>query len=394
MTYEAVYGRWQTDPVTFWAQAAEDVQWYEKWSQILDDSNPPFYRWFAGGVVNSCYNALDWHVANGRADQLALIYDSPVTDTIKKYTYAQLQDEVAKLAGILTSLDVQKGEHLQKYDLSHFKALFLAGERCDPATLLWAEEKLGIPVIDHWWQTETGWPVCSNMLGIELLPFKPGSAARPVPGYDVCVLDITGEEMAPDEIGDIVVKLPLLPGCLPTLWQDDGRFIESYLRAYEGYYLTADAGFIDEYGYLSIMSRTDDIINVAGHRLSTGGMEEVLAAHPDVAECAVIGVQDDLKGETPLGLAVLNAGVTRDHDDIINELIMSVREQIGPVASFKVAAVVERLPKTRSGKILRGTIKKVADNSAYQISATIDDPTILEEISAALAKIGYGVGRE
>jgi propionyl-CoA synthetase len=282
-----------------------------------------------------------------------------------------------------------KGELVKNYDLSHFRTLFLAGERCDPDTLYWAQDKLGVPVIDHWWQTETGWPICANLMGVEHLPVKAGSASVPVPGYDVQVVDEGGHPVAADQIGSIVIKLPLPPGCLPTLWQNDQRYIESYLSAFDGYYTTADAGFKDQDGYVWIMSRTDDIINVAGHRLSTGGMEEVIASHPDVAECAVIGVADELKGEVPLGTIVLNAGVERDEAEIVKEVIQLVRDKIGPVASFKIATVVKRLPKTRSGKILRGTMKKIADGEEYRTPATIDDPNILEEITEDLSEIGY-----
>jgi propionyl-CoA synthetase len=285
--------------------------------------------------------------------------------------------------------DDPNGEYLRKYDLSGFRTLFLAGERCDPDTLHWAEEKLNVPVIDHWWQTETGWPIGANFAGIELFPVKPGSAGLPAPGYIVQILDEGGHEVERGKIGSIVIKLPLPPGCLPTLWHNDDGFIKSYLSAFNGYYTTADAGFKDKDGYLWIMSRTDDIINVAGHRLSTGAMEEVLAAHPDVAECAVIGVADELKGEIPLGTVVLKAGVNRSDDEIVKELVKMVRERIGPVASFKVATVVKRLPKTRSGKVLRGTMKKIADGVEYRIPATIDDPVILDEITESLGKLGY-----
>ncbi len=625
--YEQTYRKSLTDPADFWAEAAADVHWYQKWDEVVDDSNPPFYRWFSGGQVNTCYNALDIHVANGRADQLALIYDSPVTNSIKSYTYRQLRDEVAIFAGALAEQGVQKGDrviiympmvpeaaiamlacarigaihsvvfggfaanelatriddaqpklivsascgievsrvipykplldkaielaqhkpagciilqrpqataelkpdydhdwmdliakaqpvdcvpvaatdplyilytsgttgvpkgvvrdnggHLvalkwsmknvynvdpgdvywaasdvgwvvghsyivyaplfhgcttilyegkpvgtpdpgafwrvisqhkvnvlftaptafraikredpdgryrQQYDLSHFRTLFLAGERCDPDTLFWAQDQLGIPVIDHWWQTETGWPMGANCIGLEMLPIKAGSCTKPVPGYDIQVLDTAGHPVAANEIGSIVVKLPMPPGCLPTLWNNDQRYQDAYLSEYPGYYLTADAGYKDDDGYLFIMSRTDDIINVAGHRLSTGGMEEVLAAHPDVAECAVVGVNDDLKGEVPVGFIVLTAGIERDHATIVQELIQMVRDQIGPVASFKIGTVVERLPKTRSGKILRGTIKKIADGQEYRMPATIDDPIILTEMTEALSELGY-----
>ncbi len=629
-TYEAVYAAWQADPETFWAQAAQDVHWFKTWDKVLDDSRAPLYRWFPGAEVNSCFNALDLHVQNGRADQLALIYDSPVTDTYQQFTYLELRDEVAKLAGVLVGMDVNKGDrviiympmvpeavmamlacarigaihsvvfggfaanelatriddakpkvvlsascgiepsrvveykplldqaidiaehkpekclilqrpqlrasmvqgrdmdwyqamaqaepanivpvaatdplyilytsgttgvpkgvvrdnggHLvalkwsmkniynvepgdvywaasdvgwivghsyivyaplfhgcttilyegkpvgtpdpgafwrviadygvktlftaptslraikredpgglykESYELSRLESLFLAGERCDPDTLGWAENLLGVPVIDHWWQTESGWPMVSNLLGIEQLPVVPGSACKEVPGYDVRVLKASGEKAAPDEIGDIVVKLPLPPGTFPTLWQNDTGFRRSYLDTYEGYYLTSDAGYKDENGYIFIMSRTDDIINVAGHRLSTGGIEGVLSGHPDVAECAVIGVNDELKGSIPLGLLVLKSGVERDHDVIVKEVILLVREEIGPVASFKTAIVVERLPKTRSGKVLRGTMKLIADRQEWRMPATIDDPMILEEIAGSLAELGYGPG--
>lgn len=627
-SYQKTYQRWQEDPTQFWAEAAELIDWEQKWETVLDDSDPPFYRWFKGGILNTCYNALDRHVANGRSDQLALIYDSPITDTIKTYTYKALLDEVAKLAGVLAANGVEKGDRviiympmvpeaamamlacarigaihsvvfggfaakelavriddakpklimsascgieptrivpykplldeaialsthkpqtqlilqrpqqaatldkegdldwevametavshpcvpvqatdplyilytsgttgmpkgivrdngghavalrwsmpnifnthpgevywagsdvgwvvghsyivyaplmtgcttilfegkpvgtpdagvywrvieqhkvktfftaptairaikredpngdlIKSYDLSSFEALFVAGERCDPDTLHWAEEMLGIPVIDHWWQTESGWPIVANCLGIEQLPVKAGSAAKPVPGYDVRILRPDGSEANADEIGDIVVKLPLPPGSLPTLWQNDERFKSAYLNRHRGYYSTADAGFLDEDGYLSIMGRTDDIINVAGHRLSTGGMEEVLASHPDVAECAVVGVADALKGEVPVGFVVLKSGVERPHDAIAAECVQMVREQIGPVAAFKKTAVVQRLPKTRSGKILRGTIKKIAERQTYRTPATIDDPAILDEIQADLKSLGYG----
>lgn len=627
-SYEDVYAAWQDDPEAFWAEAAQDVSWYKTWDTVLDRSHAPLYRWFAGAELNSCYNALDVHVENGRGDQLALIYDSPVTDTRQQFTYGALLDEVAALAGVLLDMGVGKGDrviiympmvpeaamamlacarigaihsvvfggfaanelatriddakpkavlsascgveptrivaykplldqaidlaeskpekclilqrpqmeagmvsgrdidwceammgaepaacvpvaatdplyilytsgttgvpkgvvrdnggHLvalkwsmkhiydvnpgdvywaasdvgwvvghsyivygplfhgcttilyegkpvgtpdpgafwrviaeygvktlftaptafraikredpsgaykDKYDLSRFEALFLAGERCDPDTLHWAEELLEVPVVDHWWQTETGWPMVANPLGIELLPVKPGSASKAVPGYDVRIISVDGAEAVPDEIGDIVVKLPLPPGTLPTLWQNDIGFRRSYLAAYDGYYLTADAGYKDADGYVFVMSRTDDIINVAGHRLSTGGIEGAISSHPDVAECAVIGVNDALKGSIPLGLMVLKSGVERDHDLIVEEVILLVREEIGPVASFKTAVIVERLPKTRSGKVLRGTMKRIADRQAWRMPATIDDPAILDDITDSLADVGYG----
>jgi propionyl-CoA synthetase len=624
--YDEVFTRSLSDPQAFWADAAEDVHWYRKWDRVLDDSDAPFYRWFTGGTVNSCYNALDYHVERGRADQAALIYDSPVTDTVRSYTYRELKDLTARFAGALAARGITKGdrvvvympmipeaiiamlacarlgavhsvvfggfashelavriddarpkvivsascgievsrvisykplldkaielaehkpdscfivqrpqeraamtdgrdidwqeameaephecvpvaatdplyilytsgttgqpkgvvrdngghlvalkwtmkniydshpgdvywaasdigwvvghsyivygplfngnttilyegkpvgtpdpgafwrvisqhrvktlftaptafraikkddpegEHIKRYDLSGFKTLFLAGERCDPDTLIWAEEKLGVPVIDHWWQTETGWAICANCLGIEHLPVKKGSPTRPAPGMDVRVLDENGAEMGEGGLGALVIKLPLPPGTFPTLWQAKERFFETYLSGFPGYYQTFDAGTIDEDGYVHVMSRTDDIINTAGHRLSTGAMEEVLAAHPDVAECAVMGVADEIKGQIPVGFLVLKAGVERDHGDIIGEVIRMVRDEIGPVASFKTAAVVTRLPKTRSGKILRAVMRRIADGQEYTVPPTIDDPAILGEIETALKGVGY-----
>jgi propionyl-CoA synthetase len=287
-----------------------------------------------------------------------------------------------------------QGAHMKKHDLSRFRTLFLAGERCDPDTLLWAQDRLGVPVIDHWWQTETGWPIAANCVGLGMLPVKPGSPTKPVPGYDVRILGDDNQEVAAGQIGSIAIRLPLPPGCLPTLWNNDAGYEASYLAKHPGHYLTADAGYRDEDGYLYIMSRVDDIINVAGHRLSTGGMEEVLASHPDVAECAVVGVNDPIKGEIPVGFIVTKAGVMRDDDEISRELIDLVRERIGPVAAFKTAVVVKRLPKTRSGKILRGTMKKIADGQEYGVPATIDDPAILEEIGDALKDIGYPLGEQ
>ena len=625
--YQETYDRWRRDPERFWAEAAEAIHWERKWDRVLDDTRAPFYRWFAGGVLNTCFNALDVHVNRGRGERAALIYDSPVTGTVKSYTYRELRDEVARFAGALGDNGVGKGDrviiympmvpeavvamlacarigavhsvvfggfaanelaariddakpkvvvsgscgiepgrvvaykplldraieiatakpercvilqrpqleasmvagrdvewsefvararpadcvsvaatdplyilytsgttgmpkgvvrdngghavalkwsmgsvygvspdevfwaasdlgwavghsyivygpllhgnttvlyegkpvgtpdpgafwrvasqhrvsalftaptafraikredpegaHMHRYDLTRFRTLFLAGERCDPDTLLWAGEKLGVPVIDHWWQTETGWPVGANFAGLGLFPVKPGSCGKAAPGYDVRVLADDGQEVPAGTTGNIAIRLPLPPGCLPTLWNRDDAYRSGYLSTYPGYYQTADAGFKDEDGYISVMSRTDDVINVAGHRLSTGVLEEVLAAHHDVAECAVVGVADELKGEIPLGLVVLKAGVARSPTEIVPELIEMMRERVGPVASFKVAMVVRRLPKTRSGKIVRGTIKKIADGMAYQAPPTIDDPAILDEIKADLASIGY-----
>ncbi|HEX4825782.1 MAG TPA: propionyl-CoA synthetase [Candidatus Polarisedimenticolaceae bacterium] len=625
--YRETYDRWRRDPERFWAEAAEAIHWERKWDRVLDDTKAPFYRWFTGGVLNTCYNALDVHVDRGRGERAALIYDSPVTGTMKTYTYRELQGEVARFAGALAASGVGKGDrviiympmvpeavvamlacarigavhsvvfggfaahelaariddakpkvvvsgscgiepgrvvpykplldraieiatakpercvilqrpqleasmvagrdvawsefvakarpaecvsvaatdplyilytsgttgmpkgvvrdngghavalkwsmgsvygvspdevfwsasdlgwavghsyivygpllhgnttvlyegkpvgtpdpgafwrvasqhgvsalftaptafraikredpegtHMHRYDMSRFRTLFLAGERCDPDTLLWAGEKLGVPVIDHWWQTETGWPVGANFAGLGLFPVKPGSCGRAVPGYDVRVLGDDGHDVPAGTTGNIVIKLPLPPGCLPTLWKRDDAYRDGYLTAFPGFYKTADAGFMDEEGYISVMSRTDDVINVAGHRLSTGVLEEVLAAHHDVAECAVFGAADEMKGEVPLGLVVLKAGVARPPAEIVAELIEMVRERVGPVASFKVATVVKRLPKTRSGKIVRGTIKHIADGTPYHVPPTIDDPAILDEIKADLASLGY-----
>ncbi len=282
-----------------------------------------------------------------------------------------------------------KGEMIADYDMSSLEYLFLAGERTDPDTLAWAQEKLKVPVIDHWWQTETGWSIAANCVGLHMFPVKPGSPSKAVPGWDVRILDDGANEVADGDIGAICVKLPMAPSSLPTLWNADQRFLDAYMTEFPGYYKTADAGYRDEDGYLYIMARTDDIINVAGHRLSTGGMEEVVASHEDVAECAVIGVADQLKGQLPVGFMILNAGVERDETDIVEEVVQLVRDRIGPVAAFKQAVIVSRLPKTRSGKILRGIMQKIADNDPYKMPATIDDPAILDEIAAALQRIGY-----
>jgi propionyl-CoA synthetase len=282
-----------------------------------------------------------------------------------------------------------QGTHIGKHDLSRFRTLVLAGERCDPDTLHWAEDRLHVPVIDHWWQTETGWPIAANCVGLGQLPVKPGSPTKEVPGYDVRILDEGNKELPAGQIGSIAIRLPMPPGCLPTLWNNDAGYEKSYLLQHPGHYLTGDAGYQDEDGYLYIMSRVDDIINVAGHRLSTGAMEEVLAGHPDVAECAVVGVADALKGEIPVGFVVTKAGVSRSDAELAKQLVERVREHIGPVAAFKLAMVVKRLPKTRSGKILRGTMKKIADGTEYGMPATIDDPAILDEIAESLKKAGY-----
>ena len=282
-----------------------------------------------------------------------------------------------------------KGEYIKKYDLSCLEQIYLAGERADPDTIIWAREKTGLPIIDHWWQTESGYPMVANPMGIEALPIKVGSPSVAMPGYEIHVLDETGRQMKTGELGAIAIKLPLPPGTLPNLWNAEDRFRKSYLNTFPGYYETGDAGMIDEDGYLYIMARTDDVINVAGHRLSTGGMEEVLAAHPDVAECAVIGIADELKGQLPVGFVCLTNGVNRPHEEVVKEVIASVRDRIGPVAAFKLAVVVDRLPKTRSGKILRATMVKIANGEDFKVPATIDDPAILDEIREALRSLGY-----
>jgi propionyl-CoA synthetase len=282
-----------------------------------------------------------------------------------------------------------QGELLAKYDLGGFRSLFLAGERCDPDTLAWAEDKLGVPVIDHWWQTETGWAIAATCLGIEASPVVPGSPGRPAPGWELAILGPDGEELPSGTIGSICVRLPLPPSSLPTLWRAEERFIDAYLSAFPGFYETADAGYLDENGYVFVMSRTDDIINVAGHRLSTGALEEVLAAHPDVAECAVVGVVDGLKGQVPVGFLVLKKGADRSDDEVVEDVVASVRSRIGPVAAFKSAVVVSRLPKTRSGKILRGTIASIAGDEPWKMPATVDDPVIFDEITSALGTIGF-----
>jgi propionyl-CoA synthetase len=632
--YHEVYARAQRDPAGFWAEAAREIDWFEPARKVFDPAAGVYGRWFVGGVCNTCFNAVDRHVAGGRAGQTAIIYDSPVTNTKRKFSYAELLAEVKTLAAMLTDLGVRKGnrvviympmvpeamfamlacarigavhsvvfggfaakelatriddakpklilsascgiepgrvvnykplldqaialaqskpaaclilqrpqaqapliagrdfdwarlradaiadnktadcvpvlatdplyilytsgttgipkgvvrdngghlvalkwsmsnlygiapgdvywsgsdvgwvvghsyivyapllhgcttilyegkpvgtpdagafwrvisEHgavslftaptafraikkedpqgklISRYDLSKLRTLFLAGERADPDTVQWAENVLKIPVIDHWWQTETGWCIAGNPVGLGALPVKYGSATVPMPGYQVDVVDEACRPVAANKIGSIVIKLPLPPANLPTLWQQDERFKESYLAEFPGYYKTADAGFKDADGYVYVMSRTDDIINVAGHRLSTGGMEEVLASHKDVAECAVIGVKDELKGEVPCGFIVLKAGVDRSPAEIENEIVALVREKIGPVAAFKLALTVARLPKTRSGKILRGTMKKIADGDAWTMPATIDDPAILDEIGGALKGIRHRRG--
>jgi propionyl-CoA synthetase len=283
-----------------------------------------------------------------------------------------------------------RGEFIKKHDFSHFRTLFLAGERADPDTIQWAENLLKRPVIDHWWQTESGWPMAANCVGIELMPVVYGSPTKAVPGYQILVIDSERHQpVPPGQIGNLVIKLPLPPGTFPTLWHNDEGFVKSYFKEFPGYYTTADAGMIDENGYIFVMGRTDDIINVAGHRLSTGGMEEVLSGHPDVAECAVVGAADQLKGQVPIGMVVLKSGVSRKDSEIVGELVQLVRKKIGPMAAFKDAMVIKRLPKTRSGKILRGTVQKIADGEVYKVPATIDDPAILDEITDALKTIGY-----
>lgn len=627
MAYKDVYAAWQANPEQFWMDAAQAISWDKAPTKALFDGNAPLYEWFSDGMVNTCYNAVDRHVENGRADQVAIIYDSPITGRQSKTTYAELKSRVEKVAGALVEKGVTKGdrviiympmvtealiamlavtrigavhsvvfggfasnelavriddakpkaiiaascglepgrvvaykplldgaielsehkpdftlilqreehaadlidgrdfdwaeaeaaaapaacvpvegnhpayilytsgttgqpkgvirhtgghlvalnwtmknlynvdpgdvfwaasdvgwvvghsyitygplvhgnttivfegkpvgtpdagtfwrvisehnvksfftaptafravkredpkgEFVKKYDLSCLKQVYLAGERADPDTIVWAQEQLNVPVVDHWWQTETGFAIAANPIGIEELPIKLGSPSVPMPGFDVQILDEGGHPMPAGELGAIAIKLPLPPGTLPTLWNAEERFKSSYLNTFPGYYETGDAGYIDEDGYVYIMARTDDVINVAGHRLSTGGMEEVLASHPDVAECAVIGVTDQLKGQLPLGMVCLNAGTDRPDEEITAECVKLVREKIGPVAAFKLCVVVDRLPKTRSGKILRATMVSIADGKEYKMPATIDDPAILDEIKDALASLGY-----
>ena len=625
-SYETAFNSALADREAFWAAAAESIAWNKRWERVLDSDNPPFYRWFPGAEINTCHNALDRHVENGRADQLALIHDSPVTGQIVCFTYRELLGHVAKLAGGLRELGVARGdrvliympmvpeavmamlacarlgaihsvvfggfasnelatriddakpkvivsascgievnrviaykplldeainlaafkpqscvvlqrdaetasmidgrdhdwnelvgaaaaaecvpvaatdplyilytsgttglpkgivrdngghavaldwsmrnvygleagdvfftasdvgwvvghsyivyaplihgctailyegkpvgtpdagafwrviaEHgaramftaptafraikredpdgelIKQYDLSKFETLFLAGEHADPATVQWAEKHLGVPVIDHWWQTETGWPIAANCMGLDPAPVKYGSATKPVPGWDLRVLDFDGSEMKAGEIGALCAKLPLPPGSLPTLWNADDRFVEAYLDDFPGHYHTADAGYVDEDGYVYVMTRTDDIINVAGHRLSTGAIEEVLSEHSDVAECAVVGAADELKGQVPLGFLVLKVGAEKSPEEVAGDVVRMVRDQIGPVVSFKTALVVPRLPKTRSGKTLRGTMRSIADGEDYKVPATIDDPAILDEITGCLKSAG------
>lgn len=627
MAYADLHARSITDPNGFWMEQAQAIDWITPPSKALFDENAPLYEWFSDAQVNTCWNALDRHVEAGRGDQVAVIHDSPVTQSLTKLTYAEMRDRVAALAGAMAAKGVTKGdrviiympmvpealmamlacarlgaihsvvfggfaahelavriddaqpkciiagscgiepgrvvaykplldgaiseathkpdftvilqrdalaaelipgrdhdwaefvadaapadcvpvegnhpayvlytsgttgqpkgvirataghlvalqwtmkniynvdpgdvfwaasdvgwvvghsyicyapliagnttivfegkpvgtpdagtfwrvisehkvksfftaptafravkredpsgEYVGKYDLSCLQAVYLAGERADPDTIIWAEAQLKVPVIDHWWQTETGWPMAANPVGVELLPVKLGSPAVPMPGYDIHVLDEGGHPVEPGQLGAIAAKLPLPPGTLPSLWNAEARFRKSYLEQFPGYYATGDAGYMDEDGYVYIMARTDDVINVAGHRLSTGAMEEVLAGHPDVAECAVIGVGDDLKGQLPLGLLCLNKGTTRSAEDVVRDCVKRVRDQIGPVAAFKLAVVVDRLPKTRSGKILRATMVSIADGKPFKMPATIDDPAILDEIASALRSLGY-----
>ena len=354
---------------TYWA--ASDVGWvvghsYIVYAPLLNGNATVLYE---GKPIGTPDAGAFWRVIEQH--QIKALFTAPTA-----FRAIKREDPEAKL--------------LADYDLSGFRTLFLAGERCDPDTLEWAADKLGVPVIDHWWQTETGWAICANCIGIEQLPIKAGSAGKPAPGWDIRAVNEESEEIARDETGALVAKLPLPPGTFPTLWNADKRFVETYLEQYPGYYKTADAGHVDDDGYVHIMARTDDIINVAAHRLSTGEMEEVLAAHPDVAECAVVGVADDLKGQIPIGLMVLKAGVDRPEDEIVAEVVADVREKIGPIACFRQAVIVDHLPKTRSGKTLRGTIKKIADGTEYKIPATIDNPAILADIAEALKGIGYG----
>ena len=625
--YKDIYESWKKNPLQFWDQQSNDIDWIKKPKKILDEEKIPFYKWFPDGILNTCFNAIDRHVINGRGEQDAIIYDSPITNVKQKISYSQLLFRVSQFSGALIKQGVEKsdrviiympmipeaviamlacarigavhsvvfggfasnelavriddckpkiivsascglepnkiikykpllnkalelakhqvnkciifqrdswkvdldphkdldwnvaitdvelaspvevgandplyilytsgttgepkgvvrdngghavslkwsmkniynvepgdvywaasdigwvvghsyivygplfhgcttllfegkpigtpdagtfwrviseykvkvlftaptalravkrddpeGYYIKKYDLSNFKTLFLAGERADPDTVLWLENKLNIPVIDHWWQTETGWSIAANPRGIENLPIKIGSPSLAMPGYDVQVLSEEGKKVKSGILGAIAIKLPLPPASLPTLWNANNRFVESYLSTFPGYYETGDAGYQDEDGYLYIMSRTDDVINVAGHRLSTGAMEETLSNHPDVAECAVVGVADELKGQVPLGLICLNNICSKSHQVVCKEIIALVRSEIGPVAAFKSVAVISALPKTRSGKILRATIRKIADNIDWKMPATVDDPSVFDEIKKAIKPLGY-----
>lgn len=371
------------------------LQWTMK---NIYDVNPGEVYWAAsdvGWVVGHSY------IVYGPlfAGNTTIIFEGKPVGTPDPGTFWRIIDEynvrvlfTAPTAFRAIKKEDPNGDYIKKYDISSLKALFLAGERTDPATLEWAEQKLEVPVIDHWWQTETGWSICANCIGIEKLPVVSGSPTRPAPGWELAVMDENGSPMGPGEIGALVVKLPLPPGTFPTLWQAKDRYFSAYLEQFPGYYETGDAGYIDENGYVFVMARTDDVINVAGHRLSTGAMEEVLAFHPDVAECAVFGVHDALKGQLPLGLVVLNSGCDRAHDDIAKECIALMREKIGPVAAFKLVGVATRLPKTRSGKVLRATMRKIADGEPFTVPATIDDPVILDEIEQSLKLLGYAGG--
>ena len=406
-------------------KAAQDIDWIRKPETAFDPDAGAYGRWFPDGVCNACWNAVDRHVAAGHGDRLALVHDSPVTETVQRFSFSQLQTEVGALAEVLRRNGVEKGDRviiympmvpeaifamlacarlgairkedpdgalIGRHDLSRFRTLFLAGERSDPATIKWAQQKLQRPVIDHWWQTETGWPMSGNPVGLGALPVKPGSPGVPMPGYEIEVLSDEGHPLPAGTLGNIVCKLPLPPSGTPTLWNAEDRFFKAYLEEFPGYYATSDAGIIDEDGYVFIMARTDDIINVAGHRLSTGAMEEVISAHKDIAECAVVGAADALKGQMPIGFFVQNDGAGRDPGELERELVALVREKIGAVAAFKTAMEVERLPKTRSGKVLRGTMQKLADNEDFKMPAAIDDPAILDEISGVLSRRGYGKG--
>jgi propionyl-CoA synthetase len=353
---------------TFWA--ASDIGWVVGHSYIV--YGPLLHGcttvMFEGKPVGTPDAGAFWRVAADHG--VATMFTAPTAfRVIKQHDHA--------------------GEHLARHDLSRLRALFLAGERCDPDTLHWARERLGIPVVDHWWQTETGWPVTASCLGLSDAIAPAGSAGRPVPGWDLRVVDREGRELPRGQVGEIVARLPLPPGSLPTLWGADDRFRERYLAKFEGHYQTDDAGFVDEDGWVSVMARVDDIINVAGHRLSTGAMEEVLDEHPDVSEAAVIGAADPVKGQLPVGFLVLERDAKRDHAEIVAEVVAMVRERIGPVAAFKLATVVERLPKTRSGKILRRTMRALADGVEFTVPPTIEDPAVLDEIRAALATLGY-----
>ena len=408
-TYAEAHARSLADPEAFWGEAAESISWTEKYDRVLDDRHKPFYRWFAGGRINTCYNAVDLHVENGRGDQVAIIHDSPVTGSVRKIRYRELLDATSRFAGVLKAQGIEKGDRVLIY-MPMVPESLIAMLACARIGAIHSVVFGGFAPNELAKRIDDAQPkvIVSASCGIEgekVIPYKPlldkaiegvsrKPAAcivyqRPVPGYDVRILDEEGESVPSGQDGMVAIRLPLPPGCLSTLWNNDEKFLD-YVRPFPNYYVTGDSGHFDEDGYLFIMGRVDEVINVAGHRLSTGAMEEVIAAHPDVAECAVIGVDDQLKGQLPLGFVVLKAGSDRDHGEVVRELVQMVRSEIGAVACFNKCVVVGTLPKTRSGKVLRGTMGKIADGKEYAMPSTIDDPTALARIEEAVAKIGYG----